>query len=115
MSGCNGKRAHNDSNHSCDAPVAVACCSMYTLAGNTAASSAMSPHPAATRVAGNNTPIAPATSATPLNCTARRALGTHGGTMRKKKPGATKCSTPAPAKMIAMSTTDADGFTRAVR
>ena len=57
---------------------------MWRLAGNTAASSAISHSPETRRVEGTSTPSPPATSATPLTATivsasAQRAV--HGGTI----------------------------------
>lgn len=89
--GCTGNRATSPAIHTGDAPAAIASSSICTFAGKTATSSAISPTPAARRVARGTSPIAPATSATPLASVAARGdIGTHRGTIASKNAGATK-------------------------
>src|SRR5580704_7774532 len=80
ISGCSGRRAY--SAHWGILRKRSGSRAMYTLAGNTAASSAIRPSPDSRRVAGMSTPTPPAISATPLSWTISLAwLRRLGGTI----------------------------------
>ena len=106
QSGCSGNRAHSSQRGKLASSPSISSglTAMWTFAGKTATSSAISHQRASSRVAGGITAMPPATSATPLISTARFGdIGMYGGTIASYRRGITKCMIPAKVKKAARS------------